>query len=75
MGPWGYLSSLHHVSKNLCVWHLKWKCWHSHGSPGCPSPVSLKLDDDAVVSVEFLAWTDLSSSAIVSCLAGIVQEA
>lgn len=39
-------------------------------------PVSLKLGDDTVVSVGFLAWRDLSSSAIVvSCLAVIVQEA
>lgn len=38
--------------------------------------VSLKLGDDTVVSVGFLAWRDLSSSAIVvSCLAVIVQEA
>lgn len=39
-------------------------------------PVSLKLDDDTVVSVGFLAQRDLSSSAIaVSCLAVVAQEA
>lgn len=39
-------------------------------------PVSLKLDDDTVVSVGFLAWRHLSSSAVVvSCLAVVVQEA
>lgn len=48
--------------------------WKSRLSQSC-RPVSLKLDDDAVVSVGFLAWSDLSSSAIVSCLAVIVQEA
>lgn len=38
--------------------------------------VSLKLDDDTVLSVGFLAQRDLSSSAaVVSCLAVIVQEA
>lgn len=39
-------------------------------------PVSLKLDDDTVVSVGFLAQRDLSSSAtVVCCLAVLVQEA
>lgn len=39
-------------------------------------PVSLKLDDDTVVSIGFLALRDLSSSAIVvSCRAVVVQEA
>lgn len=39
-------------------------------------PVSLKVDDDAVVGEGFLARRDLSSSAVVvPCLAVIVQEA
>lgn len=39
-------------------------------------PVCVKLDDDTVVSVGFLAWRHLSSSAVVvSCLAVVVQEA
>lgn len=39
-------------------------------------PVYLRLDDDTVVSAGFLAWRELSRSAVVvSCLAVIVQEA
>lgn len=48
--------------------------WNSRLSQCC-RPVLLKLDDDSVVSVGFLAQRGLSSSGIVSCLAVVVQEA
>lgn len=78
LGPWGIYCALQHISKNLCVASkvvMLAQPWKSRLSQSF-RPVSLKLDDDTMVSVRFLAQRDLSSSAIVvSCLAVIVQEA